>query len=156
MGVFVFRGRASRMEYFLHWLGGIVAYIGGVVLVVWAELDPNAPPWGKTAMAILFLLVILLVMIDDIAVTLRRLEDLGRPRSHFWLLLIPFYNIYLGLLLFFKPGLDNSTATLALAHGTSGTSPETNESAEYVCSRCGSEIKRGDSFCSGCGDTIEF
>jgi hypothetical protein len=107
-------------------------------------------------MAILFLLVILLVMIDDIAVTLRRLEDLGRPRSHFWLLLIPFYNIYLGLLLFFKPGLDNSTATLALAHGTSGTSPETNESAEYVCSRCGSEIKRGDSFCSGCGDTIEF
>src|SRR5262245_55857022 len=31
----------------------------------------------------------------------KRLHDLGRPGTHYWLLLIPLYNIYLGLVLLF-------------------------------------------------------
>ena len=34
----------------------------------------------------------------------KRLHDLDRPGTHYWYLLIPFYNIYLGLLLLFKRG----------------------------------------------------
>lgn len=36
----------------------------------------------------------------------RRLHDLDRPGTHYWLLLVPFYNIYLGLLLLFKKGTE--------------------------------------------------
>ncbi|HET6348795.1 MAG TPA: DUF805 domain-containing protein [Candidatus Krumholzibacteria bacterium] len=36
--------------------------------------------------------------------SVRRLHDLGRSGWHFWLLLIPFYNIYLSLVLCFERG----------------------------------------------------
>ena len=39
----------------------------------------------------------------------KRLHDLDRPGSHFWLFFIPFYNIYLGLLLLFKSGTDGES-----------------------------------------------
>ena len=38
----------------------------------------------------------------------RRLHDLDRPGTHYWLLLVPFYNIYLSLVLLFKQGTDGS------------------------------------------------
>jgi len=34
----------------------------------------------------------------------KRLHDLERPGAHYWLLLIPVYNIYLALVLLFKRG----------------------------------------------------
>jgi uncharacterized membrane protein YhaH (DUF805 family) len=34
----------------------------------------------------------------------RRLHDLDRLGSHYWLLLIPFYNLYLGCVWLFKKG----------------------------------------------------
>jgi uncharacterized membrane protein YhaH (DUF805 family) len=34
----------------------------------------------------------------------KRLHDLDRPGSHYWLFLLPFYNIYLGWVLLFKKG----------------------------------------------------
>jgi len=41
-------------------------------------------------------------------VSVRRLHDLGRPGWHFWLFLIPFYNIYLSLVLCFTRGSNSS------------------------------------------------
>jgi uncharacterized membrane protein YhaH (DUF805 family) len=38
----------------------------------------------------------------------KRLHDLDRPGTHYWLLLVPFYNIYLSLVLLFKKGTDGS------------------------------------------------
>jgi uncharacterized membrane protein YhaH (DUF805 family) len=38
----------------------------------------------------------------------KRLHDLGRPGSHYWLFLIPFYGIYLCFVLLFKKGTDGS------------------------------------------------
>ena len=34
----------------------------------------------------------------------KRLHDLGRPGWHYWLLLIPLYNIYLAIVLLFVKG----------------------------------------------------
>jgi len=34
----------------------------------------------------------------------RRLHDLDKPGAHYWLLLVPFYNIYLSILLTFQKG----------------------------------------------------
>jgi len=36
--------------------------------------------------------------------TVKRLHDIGRPGEHYWLFVIPFYNIYLLMVLFFKGG----------------------------------------------------
>jgi uncharacterized membrane protein YhaH (DUF805 family) len=38
----------------------------------------------------------------------KRLHDLDRPGTHYWLLLVPFYNIYLSLVLLFQKGTDGS------------------------------------------------
>ena len=156
MRVFAFRGRAGRKEYFLHWLGGIVAYLGSVFMVVWTEMDPMISPVVKNAMAYFFLLVLVLVLIDDIGVSLRRLEDLGRPRWHFWLLFVPIYNIYLGLQFFFKRGVYNQTERQSASLGTTTGVREEELTAEYACGRCGGSITYGDAHCPRCGDTIEF
>ncbi len=37
--------------------------------------------------------------------TVKRLHDIGRPGSHYFLLLIPFYNLYLQCCLLFKKGV---------------------------------------------------
>jgi uncharacterized membrane protein YhaH (DUF805 family) len=39
-----------------------------------------------------------------LAITVKRLHDLGRPGWHWWLFFIPLYNIYLGLVLLFQRG----------------------------------------------------
>jgi len=36
----------------------------------------------------------------------KRLHDLGRSGVHYWLLLVPLYNLYLGCLLLFQKGAD--------------------------------------------------
>ena len=38
----------------------------------------------------------------------RRLHDLGKPGWHFWLFLVPFYNIYLSLVLCFTKGSNDT------------------------------------------------
>lgn len=41
-------------------------------------------------------------------VCVKRLHDLDRPGWHFWLLLVPLYNIYLGLVMLFVRGTEGS------------------------------------------------
>ena len=36
----------------------------------------------------------------------KRLQDVGRPGTHLWMLLIPNYNFYLTFVLFFQKGTD--------------------------------------------------
>jgi len=53
------------------------------------------------------LLYVILVVANigyDVLLGIYRLHDLGRPGDHYLLMLIPFYNIYFSLLLFFKKG----------------------------------------------------
>jgi uncharacterized membrane protein YhaH (DUF805 family) len=49
----------------------------------------------------------------------KRLHDLGRPGWHYWLLLIPIYDIYLALVLLFCKGTagSNSYGVDPLARG---------------------------------------
>ena len=39
--------------------------------------------------------------------SVKRLHDLDRPGKHFWLFLIPFYNVYFGFFLLFKKGSED-------------------------------------------------
>lgn len=38
----------------------------------------------------------------------KRLHDIGRPSSHYWLLLVPIYSLYLGLVLLFQKGIEGA------------------------------------------------
>jgi uncharacterized membrane protein YhaH (DUF805 family) len=38
----------------------------------------------------------------------KRLHDLGKPGSHYWLMYIPLYNIYLSLVLTFSKGVSGT------------------------------------------------
>lgn len=94
---FGFSGRINRAKYFwIPFLVGIPIAILGVL----AQYSEN-----------IFLLLLALLFeiasaILSICLTVQRLHDIERPGTHWWLLLIPLYNIYLGLVLLFKPGTD--------------------------------------------------
>ncbi len=99
LGLFSFHGRVNRAWYFWHTLlDGAVAF--GLILAIVIV--------GSVLGNLLFVLpavgVVVAAAIAELAITVKRLHDIGRPGWHWWLLLIPFYNIYLGLSLLFKRG----------------------------------------------------
>lgn len=89
--MFNFRGRINRLQYFLYILAlNAVGYF--------AQKSDNL------LVVIPLLLAGLLLISVGICVMIRRFHDLDRPGTHLWLLLIPIYNLYLGLVLLLKKG----------------------------------------------------
>ena len=92
--MFSMKGRLNRGRYFLYMLAcGAVSFLSGLL--------------SGTEFEILAILVILVYVICGIVMVcqiVRRLHDLDRPASNYWLLLIPIYNIYLFLILLFQQG----------------------------------------------------
>ena len=97
-------GRLNRVRYFLHELA-----ISGLMLIITTQigLATNGYRTGNLKAAVLFMLIAGIGGgIIYAFQTVKRLHDLDRPGSHYWLLLIPFYNIYLTLVLHFKKGTE--------------------------------------------------
>ncbi len=94
-----FDGRLNRLGFLWRtlliavlWLGALfaanaLAAIGQIFLSWVVEYVPYIP----------------LVIIQASCIA-RRLHDMNRPAMHFWLLIIPLYNVYLVLLLVLKKG----------------------------------------------------
>lgn len=97
--VFTLQGRANRAWYFWHIVLDDVAILMLIVTLVLIGGVLQTP-----AVLLPIFGVILAGVWAGIAVTVKRLHDLGRPGSHWWLLLIPIYNVYLGLVLLFGKG----------------------------------------------------
>jgi uncharacterized membrane protein YhaH (DUF805 family) len=98
------KGRLNRLRYFLHEL-----VISGVVtiIVIGVGVATDGYRVGYPEAAGLFVLTVGIgASILYVFQAVKRLHDLDRPGSHYWLLLIPFYNIYLTLVLHFKRGTD--------------------------------------------------
>jgi uncharacterized membrane protein YhaH (DUF805 family) len=97
--LFSFQGRANRAWYFWHILLDDLAVVGLlvvlVVLTVILETPLLIPP---------ILGVIAGGVGAAVAITVKRLHDLGRPGWHFLLFMVPLYNIYLGLVCLFQRG----------------------------------------------------
>ena len=97
--LFSFQGRVNRAWYFWHtFLDGVVA-IGLILAIVIVGGVLGNPLFVLPAVG-----VAVAAGAAELAITVKRLHDIGRPGWHWWLLLIPFYNIYLGLSLLFKRG----------------------------------------------------
>lgn len=91
-----YEGRIGRLRYFCSMIGATI--LGAVIAAVW---NAFIMPEVDEGQAVAALLIILLLQSMPIV---RRLHDLDRSGAHYWLLLVPVYNIYLGLLLLFKKG----------------------------------------------------
>ena len=92
-------GRANRAWYFWHIvLDDLVMFSLFLALVLTGTL------LGSPFLFLPAVGVLVGGFWAAIAVTVKRLHDLGRPGWHWWLLAIPLYNIYLGCVLLFAKG----------------------------------------------------
>lgn len=99
--LFTTQGRANRMWYFWHiLLDDLAMFTAGVLLLVLA-VTLNLPLLILPAVG-----VFVAGFWAGICITVKRLHDLGRPGWHWALLMVPLYNIYLGLVLLFQKGTD--------------------------------------------------
>jgi uncharacterized membrane protein YhaH (DUF805 family) len=103
--LFSIRGRISRRQYAVISLVIVVvsyafAFAIGFVSAVSDGDVHNAGMFGLAVGLIGCLLQGFLAV--------RRLHDLGKPGWYFWLMLIPFYNIYLSLVLCFTKGSNDA------------------------------------------------
>lgn len=100
MNLFSMKGRMNRAHYLLHSIGSFVVMLVLIVALAFTTEGGVAETIGLVA----FFAGLLALGISEVCVTVRRLHDLGRTGSQYFLLSIPFYNIYLGCLLLFKRG----------------------------------------------------
>jgi uncharacterized membrane protein YhaH (DUF805 family) len=156
MKIFSSQGRADRSEYFLHVIAGSFVFVCLIEFANWILSDAQTPAWVRVLITVVYFVTLFALLVDEVGVTVRRLRDLGRPRSHLWLLWIPLYNIYLSLVLLLRRGIPDSEPVDESSPAPS-TSPEKPAPVgEYVCSRCGADIEWGAPTCPSCGDTIEY
>lgn len=104
--LFSMDGRYNRAKYF--WttlLIGIVAQIIAFLIGLAAGAAGGDP---ATVGGVIGLIVGIGSAVICAFQVVKRLHDLDRPGTHYWLLLIPLYNIYLGLLLLFKKGTEGA------------------------------------------------
>lgn len=91
---FTFKGRINRAKYFF------IPLILGLLLIPFAIIA------GYTNSNISFILYVILVYFIKVCITVQRLHDIEHSGFHYFLLCIPIYNIYLGILLLFIKGTD--------------------------------------------------
>ena len=97
--LFSFQGRANRAWYFWHTLLDGVVMFGLILMIVIVGGILGSPLFILPAVG-----VAVAGVVAGLAITVKRLHDIGRPGWHWWLLMIPLYNIYLALVLLFKQG----------------------------------------------------
>ena len=101
-GLFSADGRYNRAKYFWTSIGiNVISYvlsfsIGFIVVYSGGETE--------TAQVLAFIFVSVPLTVLAVFNAIKRFHDLDRPGSHYWYLLIPLYNIYLGLVLLFQKG----------------------------------------------------
>ncbi len=107
MGLFSMEGRYNRARYF--WTAAaiwMVLQIFGIALGVAISLSADDAESARAAAGQIGCLLGLAAAAVIAFPAVKRFHDLNRPGTHYWLLLIPIYNIYLALLLLFKRGTE--------------------------------------------------
>ena len=97
--LFSMKGRANRAWYFWHIVLDDFVIIGLMFTLMMLMEGPLGGIWALPMLG-----TIAGGLWAAIAVTVKRLHDLERPGWHWWLMMVPIYNIYLGLVLFFQQG----------------------------------------------------
>ncbi len=100
--LFSMQGRCGRARYFwtLVLCNLITFVVGFAVGVGVAALGAR----GGVRESIGYIFSVPAVVIVSFA-AVKRFHDLGRPGLHYWLLWIPFYNVYVAVELLLRPGV---------------------------------------------------
>ncbi len=127
--LFSFQGRANRRWYFWHIL--LDDFIAGALFLIGMVL---ATIVGEGWLALPFIGIAVGALTAGMAITVKRLHDLGRPGWHLLGAMIPIYNIILGFQLLFEKGTIGPNAygpdPLAGTH-TAGYLEDTTQPATY-------------------------
>ena len=98
---FSIRGRMSRRQYAVYtFLIVLVSYAFAFAIGYASAVSEN----DVHNAGMLGLAVAIASCVLQLLLSVRRLHDMGKPGSHVWFLLIPFYNIYFSLVLCFTSG----------------------------------------------------
>ena len=104
----------NRARYFGRSLLIAGAFIGASVgvglLLGFSAAASGEREVNPGAIQALVLLLQVLMMWPTVCLGVKRLHDLGRPGAHYWLLLVPFYNLYLALQMLFRKGIEGPNA----------------------------------------------
>ena len=100
MNIFSFSGRLNRAKYFWY---SVLLWVIFVVLILISSLLISKYVSSGLGIVLSIIFYVLLVILEA-SLVVKRFHDLDRPGTHFWLLLIPIYNIYLSLVLLFQKG----------------------------------------------------
>ena len=99
------RGRLNRGRYlwtsFGIWVGMYAAAIALGLVAGLTNMDDRLVLTGSLGVTLAATILAALQAV-------KRLHDLDRPGAHYWLLLVPVYNMYLTFLLFLRPGTEGS------------------------------------------------
>lgn len=96
---FNFKGRTNRLNYFIALcLITFISYSSDIIV-------ENT---SSTFLYVILIIFNIIAVAKYICITIQRFHDIGRSGRHFWLFLIPIYNIYLELVLLFKKGTDGN------------------------------------------------
>jgi uncharacterized membrane protein YhaH (DUF805 family) len=102
--LFTMEGRIGRQQYLLITVAVVIAtYAVAFVVGFIAGMAGSTDSAG-----FLGFVIGLIGAVIQAFLVVKRLHDIGRPGWHYWLFLIPLYNIYLGLILLFTPGDSGS------------------------------------------------
>jgi uncharacterized membrane protein YhaH (DUF805 family) len=100
-GIFSMRGRYNRARYF--WTSLILSVVFNIPRLLVRLAAESLGDGYAIAMFIALAFAFAGAVLVAFQVV-KRLHDLGRPGWHYWLLLIPIYDIYLALVLLFCKG----------------------------------------------------
>ncbi|MDH4038245.1 MAG: DUF805 domain-containing protein [Candidatus Krumholzibacteria bacterium] len=103
--VFTMQGRLSRKQYVIYSMMIMAVTYACAFAVGFASGVSGS---GVEAAGALGFLIGALGCAAQAFIAVRRLHDLGKPGWHYWLFFVPFYNIYLGLILLFTRGASGS------------------------------------------------
>ena len=103
--IFSLQGRYNRGKYF--WVMLTIQVITWITAVGIASSVTGSGNNFETAQTISFLVGIGGTVLMAFPIV-KRLHDIGRPGSHYWLLLVPIYSLYLGLVLLFQKGIEGA------------------------------------------------
>ncbi|HEX5131894.1 MAG TPA: DUF805 domain-containing protein [Candidatus Krumholzibacteria bacterium] len=103
--IFSMHGRLSRQQYFVYSMM-IMAVTYACAFAVGFATGVSGS--GIEAAGALGFSIGMLGCVAQAFIAVRRLHDLGKPGSHYWLFLVPFYNLYFGLVLTFTRGVPGA------------------------------------------------
>jgi len=100
---FTMNGRIGRKEYVTS-----SVVVVGLTYAAALALGFAAGVSGNDAMNAIAIVVTLVGCVMQGALMVRRFHDLGKPGWHYWLTLIPFYNLYVGVILLFTQSVKGT------------------------------------------------